>query len=522
MKLLSDTRVVEALEKLKGEEYDNLPLLAHPQASNYTVDSAPSKKISKEAWAKFKDINTTVFEIITELAEPHILDWFSFKSFPSPKPNSPEVALTKLEWIKKFHKKSQIVQRVSFGRNNYRLRRLNNITPTFLLRALDIETFLIQCLLASESIQRGGLQSHLLTDFSSTLESTQIGYDKGRRKKSSASPIYNRQSLPHQCYSQYVKGREEAYSGGYKISKNTMHFDNKGTGKGHIGFTTESLHFFELLILPNSEFKKLYRKELGEEGEAFLWLVKKIWNHNRLAYVETLKNNVERKKFGPVAGYSKRINMVIGLTPDAISMSRKRIDDGVSIHKKVEDESEINGSSRYSEQNVSAELTAHSKATKHNIYKNRSYSKEVIESERDFGAQVGNLMVEEALKIKTELDNVKHLTLEQVRDLLGITNEINKVEELLEQVDIELWGGFQHCGETIIITSDITAMLLKGYIEHLRLELPKLFLDDKQKGQVAQKKLAYLSSIFDKFPTFMQYQGEAMLSEFEIPYPSLL
>jgi hypothetical protein len=274
--------------------------------------------------------------------------------------------------------------------------------------------------------------------------------------------------------------------------------------------------------LPNSEVKKLYRKELGEEGEAFLWLVEKIWNHNRLAYVETLKNNVERRKFGPVAGYAKRINMVIGLTPDAISMSRKRIDDGVSIHKKVEGESEINGSSRYSEQNVSAELTAHSKATKHNIYKNRSYSKEVIESERDFGAQVGNLMVQEALKIRTELDNVKHLTLEQVRDLLGITNEINKVEELLEQVDIELWGGFQHRGETIIITSDITAMLLKGYIEHLRLELPKLFLDDKQKGQEAQKKLAYLSSIFDKFPTFMQYQGEAMLSEFEIPYPSLL
>lgn len=397
---------------------------------------------------------------------------------------------------------------------------MDNITPRYLLSPLDLETFLIQCLLASESIQRGGLQTHTLDDFSATLKSTQIGYNKGRREKSSVTPIYSRQSLPHQCYSTYLAQRKSAVLNGYSSRNNTIHYYNKGTTKGHIGFTTESLHFFKLLIPPDSEISKMYKKELGEEGDAFLWLINKIWQHNRLAYDETIKNNKKRNQNPPKKGDAKRTNKVIGLTPDGISMSRKRLDDNVHVQEKTE--SEANSNNEINDHNVSAELTAHSNTTKHNTYKNRSYSKEAIESERDFGAQVGNLMVKEALKLGDKLKNVKYLKLEEVRGLLGITNEIKKTEELLGQVDSELWGGFQHNGETIVITNDTTAMLLKGYINHIKLELPKLFQDDQRKGQQAQKQLAYLSSIFDKFPAYMQKKGEEMLDKYDIPYPSLI
>jgi hypothetical protein len=519
-KLLKECKISDALDKLKNEEYKGLPILTNLQTTNYTIDSALSKKTSEFACAKFKDINTDVLETVLELADPCILEWFLLNSFPSPKEGSPEAALPKAEWVKLFYKDGKFSSQVTLEKNAYRLQRIGNITPKYLLSFLDIETFLIQCLLASESIQRGGLQSHSLKDFSITSESTQIGYNKGRRKKSSATPIYTRQSLPHQCYTRYVNQREEAAYNNYSASQKTLHYDIKGTSKGHIGFTSKSLNFFELLIGHNSEIKKLYMKELEEEGDAFLWLIKKIWKHNRLAYFETIKNNTKRNRSEPKKGDSKRINRVIGLTPDAISMSRKRADDGESIHEKIEYDTTDNSGTN--DQHVSAELTAHSNATKHNTYKNRSYSKEAIESERDFGAQVGNLMVEEALKLGSELKSVKYLKLEQVRDLLGITNEIEKTEKLLEQVDTELWGGFQHNGDTIITTNETTAMLLKGYINHIILELPKLFLDDQSKGQEAQKKLAYLSSIFDQFPAYMQKQGEEMLDKYDIPYPSLL
>lgn len=519
-KLLNEKKVMDALDKLKIEKYKGLPILINPQSSNYTIDSAPPKQIDDEAWAKFRDINHYIFEVVIELKDPYMLEWFSFKSFPSPKKGTVEASLSKQEWIKKFYNTTKITSQISIGENKYRLRRIDNITPKFLLGFLDIETFLIQCLLSSESIQRGGLQSHSLKDFSTTLESTQIGYNKGRRDKPSATPIYTRQSLPYQCYTTYVNQRENAAHNGYSADNKTIYYDIKGTSKGHIGFTTQSLHFFELLITPDSEIIQLYRKELEEEGEAFLWLIKKVFHHNRLAYLETIKNNLKRNRKVPKKGDAKRDNRVIGLTPDAISMSRKRLDDGVSINEKSNDK--ITENNEINDPNVSAELTSHSPETKHNIYKNRSYSKEAIESERDFGSQVGNLMVKEALKLGDKLNGIKYLKLEQVRDLLGTTNEIKKIEELLEQVDTELWGGFQHNGETIIITNETTAMLLKGYINHIKIELPKLFLDDQRKGQKAQKQLAYLSSIFDKFPVYMQQQGEEMLEKFDIPYPSLI
>jgi hypothetical protein len=519
-KLLENSKIIQSLDKLKNEKYNNLPILVNPQASNYTIDSAPIKQISEKAWTKLSKINHDIFEAIIELADPYMLEWFAFKSFPSPIKGSNEAKLPKLEWIEAFYKNNKIASQVSFSKTKYRLRRLDNITPSFFLSPLDIEIFLIQCLLASESIQQGGLQTHTLDNFSATLTSTQIGYDKGRRDKSSVTPIYTRQSLPYQCYSTYVEQRNIAALNGYNSSNKTIHYDNKGTGKGHIGFTTQSLHFFELVITPDSEIRKTYKKELGEEGEAFLWLVEKIWRHNRKAYDETIKNNQKRNRVTPKKGHAKRKNRVIGLTPDGISMSRKRLDESVSVKKKIENETSTN--KEISDDNVNAELTAHSITTKHNTYKNRSYSKEAIESERNFGAQVGNLMVEEALKLGDKLSNVTYLNLEEARALLGITNESSKIEELLGLVDSELWGGFQHNGETIIVTNNTTAMLLKGYINHIKLELPKLFLDDQRKGQQAQKKLAYLTSIFNKFPAYMQKEGKNMLGKYDIPYPSLM
>ena len=293
--------------------------------------------------------------------------------------------------------------------------------------------------------------------------------------------------------------------------------------KGHIGFTNKSLHFFKLLI-SDSGVSEYLNSELGEEGAPFRWLIKKIWNHNQLAYKETLQNNIKKKRTGAKPGYAKRNNRVVGLTADAISMSRKRIDDPVVIKPDESNETDINKKSTtdFNDVCVDSELTAHSPNTKQNKYKNRSNSKESIESEKNFGAQVGDKMVNEASKLNDALKDVELVTLEKVRDILGIKDNKSKVEALLQQVDADLWGGFNHDGKVIIITSEVTAMLLIGYIEHINSELTKLLLDSSLRGQEAQKKIAYLAAILNKFPAHLQRKGKQQLQEYNIPYPSLI
>lgn len=524
-KLMADDYVMQHLEVLKEAIYDNNSLILNPQADNFTVDYAPPKQIDNLNWEKIKKANLSIFEAIINNADPITLEVFTYNSFPKAKPNSPEAMLTLQQWVQLFKKESEgdisIYKKRTLGKNSYLLRRLENITPKFLVCPSDFEIYLVQCLLASESIQREGLNNHLLSDFSEVFESVQIQYNKGRRNKSSASPIYTRHNLPYQCYTRFIEQRKVAKQYGFTDSNETLDYNTATTSKGHIGFTIKSLHLFKLLLANDSEIIHQYKNELGSEGDAFLWLIKRIWEHNRIAYAETLENNNKKKKRTNLLGASKRKSRVIGLTPDAITMSRKRIDDAVKVSKK-ENFDDADPKTNDSDPSVKAELTSHSPATKHNVYGNRSNSKEAIESERDFGAQVGNLMVEEALKVSQYLKNVKHVALSEIREILGLTTEYENIQQLLENVDAELWGGFQHNGQVIIVISDITAMLLKGYINHLHVEIPRLFLDSKIKGQEAQKKLAYLSSIFNNFPPSTQREGEKLLEEFEIPYPSLV
>lgn len=521
-KLMSNKHVLKQINALKTAEYDNKPLIFNSQSNNFTVDYAPPKQIDNLSWEIIKTANLQIYETIVNNADPLTLEIFTFRSFPKAKLNSIEAKLTTLQWVQEFKNNLQttasIYKKRTYGKNSYFLRRLDNITPKFLICPSDFEIYLIQCLLASESIQREGLNIHLLSDFSINFESAQIQYNKGRRDKSSATPIYTRQNLPYQCYTRYIEQRKVAKEYSLADTNKTLDYSTVTTAKGHIGFTAKSLHLFELLLSNESEVTRQYKDELGSEGDAFLWLIKRMWQHNQIAYNETIANSRNKKKLNELTGASKRESRVIGLTPDAITMSRKRMDDTVTISKKEGPET----ARSQSEPAVQAELTSHSLATKHNVYGNRSNSKEAIESERNFGAQVGDLMVEDALKVGEYLKDMKQINLSEIKDLLGLTSGYEDIEQLLENVDAELWGGFQHNGQVIILISDVTAMLLTGYINHLHDEIPRLFLDSQLKGQYAQKKLAYLSTIFNSFPPDIQREGKKLLEEFDIPFPSLV
>lgn len=513
--ILSNKEIENYLSKLKTCKYQNVILLKNPQSLNLTTDAPPLKLINKSSWKKLKKINELIHQEVINLNDAYLTEWYTSGSFPTPKKDSEESKLTKIDWLIKFKGNNQI----TLSSNKYRLRRYDNVTPRFLIEPSDLESFLIQCLLASDSIQRSGISSHTLSDFSCYEESAQLEFRKNRRKKTSATPIYTRQSLPFECYTNFLKLRKTCSNANINTSNKTIHYYNLATGKGQIGYSTKPLKFFELLISNTSDIQKIYKKELGSEGDPFLWLINKIWRQNQLASSETPRISAQKRNGLDEPGYAKKKNKIIGLTPDPIAQSRKHMDDVSHIRPKT---SKASNEEAVASEEVKAELTVHSSAVKQNIYKNRSNSKESIDSETNFGAQVGNLMVDEALKLGEQLSNIEFIDPTKLRELLGIKREFITNEEILEQVDIELWGGFKKNGQIMILVSDTTSMLLKGYINHISSELPKLFLDSERKGQEAQKKLAYLSEIFNNLPVHIQKQGENMLSEYDIPYPSLI
>lgn len=86
---------------------------------------------------------------------------------------------------------------------------------------------------------------------------------------------------------------------------------------------------------------------------------------------------------------------------------------------------------------------------------------------------------------------------------------------------INIWGGITLHENTYIIANETTAMLLYGFIEHIKIELPSLFNDSEVRAKEAQIQLAYLSEIFYRFPESIKQKGMSMFLQYDISYPSL-
>ena len=158
------------------------------------------------------------------------------------------------------------------------------------------------------------------------------------------------------------------------------------------------------------------------------------------------------------------------------------------------------------------------------VYNDRSNSPQKIESQRRFGAQVGELYEKEALKISKYIKSAKVVDMQQVRKILDISNSKDEFEEMLESLDLdtEIWGGINHQGQTLIVTTEVTAALITGYIAHIKKELPSVRLDSEQKASTHRINLEYLSEMLEQFPSHLQQAGKDMIAEFDIPYPSLI
>lgn len=481
---------------------------------------------SPDKYQIIKSAYNHLYKVILEQKNPLTIEWLCQHELPEA--SKLDRKTTKLAWAKRFfNRKKGKFATYSTMKITYKIQSLSSLTFRFLSIPSDIEMFSIQCLLATESIQRQGLSLHTLSDFSITDKSLQLGYGKGRRSANSATPIYSRKNIIHDTLKNYHDLMSEAQTTLPKSEQGkTFPYKSKIISSGAISSSSNELDsFISLLLDRNSLMHAIFSEETGDEGTPFLWLLERLVKHNnkhRLERIEYSRKNRVRKKLGLDAIKLNSKHSVISLSPTAISMSRKRMDDSTNVYQKGSkptSDIDSNGSAE-----VQAELTAHSVAMKANIYNDRSNSPQKIESHRRFGAQIGELYEKEALKISEYIKNTKVLDMQQVRKILGISNSKDEFEEMLESIDLdtEIWGGINYQGQTLIVTTEITAALITGYIAHIKKELPSVRLDSEQKASMLRINLAYLSEMLEQFPSNLQQAGKDMLAEFDIPYPSLL
>ena len=524
--LLQDKVLQQWIGKLKTNNLLNHKFSGYYQPGCTIGNNKITSEISADQYQIIQDAYNHLYKLILDQENPLAIEWLCQYELPAA-PNL-DSEKSKLAWAKRFfnREKGRIVV-CTIATKTHRIISLSAFTFRFLNNPSDIETFTIQCLLAADSIQREGLTQHSLADFSITDKSVQLGYGKGRRDANSVTPIYSRKNIVHDTLKNYHDLMSEAQANLPESEQgNTFVYNKEAIGKGIISSGSSMLNsFISLLLDRKTLLNAQFSEEVGDEGKPFLWLLDKLVKHNNKSVLENnehAKTNRAREKRGLNKIKLKSKHSVIGLTPSAISMSRKRMDDSTNVYQKGSEanrDTDSNGSAE-----VKAELTAHSVPVKANVYNDRSNSPQKIESQSRFGAQVGDLYEKEALKISEYIKSAKVVDMQQVRKILDISNSKDEFEEMLESLDLdtEIWGGINHQGQTLIVTTKMTAALITGYIAHIKKELPSVRLDSEKKASQCRINLAYLSEMLEQFPTHLQQAGKEMLAEFDIPYPSLL
>lgn len=188
---------------------------------------------------------------------------------------------------------------------------------------------------------------------------------------------------------------------------------------------------------------------------------------------------------------------------------------------------------------VVAYQSAHSAETMHNTYKDRTVTKEKILKDGKFAARVGDLMMEDAEKVRSMLEGVETISLDEVSDKLGLTSHLKKasdaeaVNSILEEAQLHdyvtsMFGEVTKESKTFIVMTPLTAALILGYINHIDDNLPRITNDNPSRTKGLQVHKAYLIEVLNRFPANFKLQAEQMLEgettgkKVIFPYPPLV
>ncbi|TWX67154.1 hypothetical protein ESZ36_12615 [Colwellia demingiae] len=374
------------------------------------------------------------------------------------------------------------------------------------------QVFAMQCLLASERIQSSGIRDLCLKDIVINDKGVQIGYGKRRRGIDSATLIYRKGSLIYKAYSTFIDRFKEQHTG-----ENPLLIQyHKDSGKmdilGQLGLTSSRMQkFFTDMVNEKTELHNNLMKEVGEDANPFLFYVKNLISHNHRA----------KKGHASYGTDSNVVEGVLSLSINAIAMSRVRMDDKIDNTSNKEVDQKLN-------EELGAELTAQSLATKKNVYNARSNSPEKIKSLRSFASQVGDSMEQDALLVSDLFNKTKVLDMKSFKKELGINDSAIEAEDLYELIEKELGdvigdiGDIELNNKRVVVATPLTAALIISKIKHIEKELPRIKVDHEKKAVRFKAHHSYLTLLLDEFSQSILAEGKAKSKKFSFPFASLI
>jgi len=374
------------------------------------------------------------------------------------------------------------------------------------------EVYAMSFFLATDRIQSSGQDQLTLDQCKLTQKGVQVvGYEKARSSGSGKSTaIYSKNTVAYAVYSKWKESMEFFY----ELQPHHIRL------KKFIPLTTEQIRDqVKYLTKDNLSFylpqlfSCISRNTAISEDPRTKLLLDSL--HGKIE-----RANSERTHKG-VIRYQRRERVLDRLGHQSIAQSRALLE-----------QKPISNLSSSANDEIDANLSAHSAATKKNIYKDRTTSNTVLKAGRDFSKGVSQKMIDSATSVSSLLKGTSILTLKQVEEVLGLNSQWSKYADIesINRVVVEAekrgystgtFAELSHDGQTIIICTPMVAAFIQGEINHIDKNIDGLFSINPQKVDKFKLRKLFLAEVLKNFPRKVVKDGINLLSKYNFPYPPL-
>lgn len=374
------------------------------------------------------------------------------------------------------------------------------------------EVYAMSNFLATDRIQSSGQNQLTLDQCKLTPKGVQVvGYEKARSSDSGKSTaIYSKNTVAYAVYSKWKESMEFFY----ELQPDHIRL------KKFIPLTTEQIRDqIKYLTKDNLSFylPQLFsciskNTAISEDPRTKL-LLDSLHGKIERTISETTRKGVTR--------YQRRVRVLDRLGHQSIAQSRALLE-----------QKPINNLSSSANDEIDANLSAHSAATKKNIYKDRTTSNTVLRAGREFSKDVSQKMIDSAAAVSHLLKNTSILTLNQVEEILGFNSqwskyaEVESINRVVAEAEkrgysIGTFAELSHDGQTIIICTPMVAAFIQGEINHIDKNVDGLFSINPHKVDKFKLRKLFLVEVLKNFPRKVVKDGINLLSKYDFPYPPL-
>lgn len=374
------------------------------------------------------------------------------------------------------------------------------------------EVYAMSHFLATERIQSSGQNQLTLDQCKLTQKGVQVvGYEKARSSGSGKSTaIYPKNTVAYAVYSKWKESMEHFY----ELQPDHLRL------KKFIPLTTEQIRDqIKCLSKDNLSFylpqlfSCISRNTAISEDPRTKIILDSLHGKIERDDSETTRNGKTRSQ--------RRVRVIDRLGHQSIAQSRALLE-----------QKPISNLSSSANDEIDANLSAHSAATKKNIYKDRTTSNTVLRAGREFSKDVSQKMIDSADAVSHLLKNTSILTLKQVEEILGFNSQWSKYAEVesINRVVVEAekrgystgtFAELSHDGQTIIICTPMVAAFMQGEINHIDKNIDGLFSINPEKVDKFKLRKLFLVEVLKNFPRKVVKDGINLLSKYDFPYPPL-